>query len=82
MCQFFVNIAFLRLNRVQSKYEKNLLEKIEVEGRIQLESVFYIVLFASMKRNNEVRVLSRSQGKRDHRYFMSQFQYLKCDEVL
>lgn len=35
-----------------------------------------------MKRNNKVRVLSRSQGKRDHRYFMSQFQYLKCDEVL
>ena len=30
-CQFFVNIAFSSLNRVQSKYEKNLLEKIEVE---------------------------------------------------
>ena len=39
-CQFFVNIAFSSLNRVQSKYEKNLLEKIEVEWRIQLEISF------------------------------------------
>ena len=43
VCQFFVNIAFLRLNRVQSKYEKNLLEKIEVEWRIQLEISFFIL---------------------------------------